>query len=65
MKKSFKASPEAAYVTVRMDMEAKPSTGSRKSFFYSYMFILESGKTNTIALDGASSVQETEPVIRN
>lgn len=64
VKTSFDADSQAAYLTVRMDMEAKPSTGVRKSFYYSYMFILESGKANRVALDGSSPVQANEPSLK-
>ena len=63
VRKEFTAHPDAAYLTVRMDMENKPSTGMKRSFFYSYMFILDAGRTNTVHLDGSSSVQSEEPRI--
>ena len=63
VRKEFTAHPDAAYLTVRMDMENKPSTGVKRSFFYSYMFILDAGRANTVHLDGSSSVQSEEPRI--
>lgn len=61
---SFGADSRAAYLTVRMDMEAKPSNGVKKSFYYSYMYILESGKANKVSLDGSSPVQADEPALK-
>ena len=59
--RTFTANRDASYLTVRMDLGTKPSSGKTRSYFYKYMFILEDGKTNRVVLDGNSPVQETEP----
>ena len=65
VRKVFSASREAVYLTVRMDLASKGSSGKTRSYYYSYMFILEDGKANMVSLTGASPVQETEPIMPN